>query len=50
VWVIRYDGPCEAPLGAPFVKRGDCTLEPHFSMVDARTGDFLLTWTRPPGS
>lgn len=46
VWVIRYDGPCEAPPSPPFERQPNCGVEPHFTMLDAGTGEVLLTWTR----
>jgi len=49
VWLVRYEGYCAVPIGPP---RGGhnptCYMQPYFTLINAETGEFIASWTRPP--
>jgi hypothetical protein len=48
VWIVRYDGACITPSGRPGVTPDTpCQQQPYWTVIDAVTGDFILSWTRP---
>jgi len=51
VWIIRYDGssfcPSTVVRASPPV-HGTCQIRPAFTMIDAESGDFIISWTPPP--
>ena len=52
VWVVRYDGYCGSPVGNPRFNshEGKCFVQSSFTMIDAGTGEFIVSWTRPDPS
>jgi len=49
VWLIRYEGYCAVPVAPP---RADsvqtCYEQLYFTLINADTGDFIVSWTRAP--
>ncbi len=49
-WIVRYEGYCSHPVGiAGDENEGECVYQPNFTLIDATTGDFIMSWTRPEG-
>ncbi len=47
-WVIRYENHCFVPHGNPAIPtHPGCSYQPSFTMIDASTGAFIVSWTRP---
>jgi hypothetical protein len=50
VWIIRYEGYCFTSIGnprsGPHERR--CSYQPYYTMIDAETGEFIMSWTAPP--
>jgi hypothetical protein len=47
VWIVRYDGACISPLGGHRGKHTDeCAVQPYWTIINAETGDFIMSWTR----
>jgi hypothetical protein len=45
VWIVRYDGGCVEPIGGRVGgKHPGCAVMPVWTMIDATTGEFLITW------
>jgi hypothetical protein len=50
VWIVRYDGHCLTPVGAysdSETHEGKCFYQPFFTIIDAGSGEFIMSWTRP---
>jgi hypothetical protein len=50
-WVVRYDGYCAlahrgTPIDGKPLPDQTCHNQPLFTMIDASTGEFIVSWTR----
>jgi hypothetical protein len=47
-WLIIYPGACSLPVGAigsEGTEGQDCLVQPGYTLIDAQTGEFLVSWT-----
>jgi hypothetical protein len=46
---VQYNDYCDTPRGGYSYQKRDhgCHYRPLFTAIDAGTGDFIMSWTRP---